>query len=62
MRVGITRGLIVLVLFSAFLTTGTVAQNRQAPDPELIAKRFAIEKELNEIAVVDRQADGGRCI
>ena len=55
MRVGITRGLIVLVLFSAFLTTGTVAQNRQAPDPELIAKRFAIEKELNEIAVVDRK-------
>jgi len=32
-----------------------LSQNRQAPDPELIAKRNQIEKELEDIAVVDRK-------
>lgn len=41
-----------LLICSAFAAFG---QNRQAPDPELVAKRFAIEKELAEIAVIDRK-------
>ncbi len=39
----------------ATLASGVLAQPRQAPDPELIAKRNAIEAELNSIAVVDRK-------
>lgn len=39
----------------AALASGLLAQPRQAPDPELIAKRNAIEAELNSIAVVDRK-------
>jgi len=47
--------LAVLAVALAALASGVLAQPRQAPDPELIAKRNAIEAELNSIAVVDRK-------
>ncbi len=38
------------------ITFGTAeAQQRQAPDPKLIEKRNAIEKELESIAIIDRK-------
>jgi len=51
------------IFFRAFGLTAIIvagfiaaaAQPRQAPDPALIAKRNAIEAELNSIAVVDRK-------
>ncbi len=39
----------------AILLVSAFAQNRQAADQELIAKRNQIEKELQEIAVIDRK-------
>lgn len=47
-----------IALIAALLVCSTFAafgQNRQTPDPELVAKRFQIEKELAEIAVIDRK-------
>lgn len=53
------RGTFIRLAFSvvavAMLASGVLSQPRQAPDPELIAKRNAIEAELNSIAVVDRK-------
>lgn len=43
------------VVAVTMLASGVLSQPRQAPDPELIAKRNAIEAELNSIAVVDRK-------
>ncbi len=42
-------------LVAAFLIPDVYAQNRQAPDQELIAKRNQIEKELQEVAIIDRK-------
>ncbi len=39
----------------AVLTLNSFAQNRQVPDQELIAKRNQIEKELADVAVIDRK-------
>jgi len=47
------RGLSLGIAFLAVLLPTIVAQSQ--PDPALVAKRFQIEKELNEIAVVDRK-------
>lgn len=56
MRNHFLKNLIVgCALFVAFTTHTAFSQNRQAPDPELIAKRYQIEKELNDVAVVDRK-------
>ncbi|HXG85632.1 MAG TPA: CocE/NonD family hydrolase [Pyrinomonadaceae bacterium] len=43
------------VLIVSFLIQTAFPQNRQAPDQELIAKRHQIEKELGEVAVIDRK-------
>lgn len=46
----------ILLLLAAIAATAiAIAQNRQAPSPELIARRNAIEKELQEIAIVERK-------
>lgn len=37
------------------LLSNAIAQPRPTPDPAVIEKRFQIEKELNDIAVVDRK-------
>ena len=42
-------------IMAGILISNAFTQNQQAPNPELIAKRNQIEKELNEIAVVDRK-------
>jgi predicted acyl esterase len=39
----------------ACLIPNAFAQNRQIPDQELIAKRNQIEKELADVAVIDRK-------
>ncbi len=39
----------------AVLILNAFAQNRQVPDQELIAKRNQIEKELEDVAVIDRK-------
>ncbi len=49
------RELILGVAFLTVLLPNIVAQPRPTPDPALVAKRFQVEKELNEIAVVDRK-------
>lgn len=50
----LTRYIFAAVLTVAFLSNA-FAQNRQTPDPELIAKRNQIEKELQETAIVERK-------
>jgi putative CocE/NonD family hydrolase len=42
-------------LLFAFLASVLTAQRGPAPDPELVAKRNAIEKQLEDIAVIDRK-------
>jgi putative CocE/NonD family hydrolase len=49
------RRIVLAVLFSAIMISNIFAQNQQAQNAELIARRFQIEKELQEIAVVDRK-------
>lgn len=47
---------IILAMFILIASvTSAFTQNRNAPDPELIAKRNKIESELQEIAVVERK-------
>lgn len=47
----------IILAFSivGVLLSNAIAQPRPTPDPALIQKRFQIEKELNDIAVVDRK-------
>lgn len=47
--------LILLMAILTVLFSNAIAQPRPTPDPALVEKRFQIEKELNEIAVVDRK-------
>jgi len=46
---------IALVFVFVVLPLGVFSQNRTVPDQELIAKRNEIEKQLEEIAVIDRK-------
>ena len=46
-------GLVTFCL--ALLASVGAAQQRQTPDPQLVAKRNAIERELESVAVVDRK-------
>jgi uncharacterized protein len=50
LRRSVTLGLALLIGFS-----GVRAQQRQAPDPKLIEKRDAIEKELESVAIIERK-------
>ena len=43
------------LLVVSFLIQTSFAQNRQIPDQELIAKRNQIERELEDVAVIDRK-------
>jgi predicted acyl esterase len=43
------------LLVVSFLIQTSFAQNRQTPDSELIAKRNQIERELEDVAVIDRK-------
>jgi putative CocE/NonD family hydrolase len=47
----------IILVFATFgiLLSNAIAQPRPTPDPELVKKRFEIEKQLNDIAVVDRK-------
>src|SRR5215469_12174761 len=47
--------LVPLLLAVACMSTNALAQQRNAPDPELIAKRNVIEKELEKIAIIERK-------
>lgn len=47
--------IVLAMIASAILVTSAFSQNRNAPDPELIARRNKIESELQEIAVVERK-------
>ena len=47
--------IILAVAILVVLIPSVIAQPRPTPNPELIAKRNQIEKELNEMAVVDRK-------
>lgn len=49
------QNIIWAMLFLIALVSNALTQNRNAPDPELIAKRNKIESELQEIAVVERK-------
>ncbi len=51
----INRKIILLIAFWVALVPNAIAQPRPTPDPTVVAKRFEIEKQLNEIAVVDRK-------
>ena len=51
----IKQKLILTLTILVVLIPSVTAQPRPTPDPELIAKRNQIEKELNEMAVVDRK-------
>jgi putative CocE/NonD family hydrolase len=44
-----------LALIACLATTNAIAQPAPAPDPQLVAKRNAIEKELESIAIIDRK-------
>lgn len=56
MRRNTKRSIILAIFILTAATVNLFAQNRTAtPDPELIAKRNQIEKELEDIAVVDRK-------
>jgi predicted acyl esterase len=52
-RVGVS--VLVTAAFVASVVPGSRAQQRQAPNKELVAARNATEKELAEIAVIDRK-------
>jgi hypothetical protein len=43
------------ILLVAFLSSALNAQRRAAPDPALVARRNAIEKQLEDIAIIDRK-------
>jgi uncharacterized protein len=47
--------LVVAVILTTFLAANALSQPRPTPDPTVVAKRFEIEKQLNEIAVIDRK-------
>lgn len=47
--------IILAVSLVGILLSNAIAQPRPTPDPAAIAKRFEIEKQLNDIAVVDRK-------
>ena len=47
--------LLPLLLGLACISTSALAQQRNAPDPELVAKRNAIEKQLESIAIIERK-------
>lgn len=47
--------IILAVAIVGVLLSNAIAQPRPTPDPAVVAKRFEIEKQLNEIAVVDRK-------
>jgi len=49
------RLIVPLVLGLACIATSALAQQRNAPDPELVAKRNAIEKQLESIAIIERK-------
>src|SRR5260370_4515207 len=52
-RVGVS--VLVVAGFVASVVPGSRAQQRQAPNKELVTARNATEKELAEIAVIDRK-------
>ncbi len=47
----------IILAFSivGILLSNTIAQPRPTPDPAVVIKRFEIEKQLNEIAIIDRK-------
>ncbi|MBX7170870.1 MAG: CocE/NonD family hydrolase [Pyrinomonadaceae bacterium] len=47
----------IILAFVVFgiLLSNAIAQPRPTPDPAAVAKRFEIEKQLNDIAIVDRK-------
>src|ERR1700679_4212753 len=45
----------ILAAFAAFVIPSAPAQQRNAPDPQLVATRNAREKELESIAIIDRK-------
>ena len=47
--------LVALLLALACMSTNALAQQRNAPDSELIAKRNPIEKQLESIAIIERK-------
>ena len=47
--------LVLAFALSALFAANALSQPRPTPDPAAVAKRFEIEKQLNEIAVVDRK-------
>ncbi|HRH40748.1 MAG TPA: CocE/NonD family hydrolase [Pyrinomonadaceae bacterium] len=47
--------IILVGVVVGILLSNAIAQPRPTPDPAVIEKRFQIEKELNDIAVVDRK-------
>lgn len=51
----ITSKFILAVLSLVILIPNAFGQPRPTPDPAVVEKRFQIEKELNDIAVVDRK-------
>ncbi len=55
MKKTISRNFLLGAVLLATLAANTFTQNRAVPDAELIAKRNQIEKELEDIAVVDRK-------
>jgi uncharacterized protein len=55
MRKNIRQKLILAIAISTILIANAFAQQQQTNNAEVIAKRFQIEKELSEIAVVDRK-------
>lgn len=55
MRIESVRKVLFLAAIAAIFTVNAVSQNRGAPDPEVVARRNAIEKELESVAVIDRK-------
>jgi uncharacterized protein len=49
------RKFLLAITFLVILIPNAIAQPRPTPDPAIVEKRNQIEKELNEIAVVDRK-------
>lgn len=47
--------IILVVAIVGILLSNAIAQPRPTPDPAAVAKRFEIEKQLNDIAIVDRK-------
>lgn len=50
-----SRKTLFLALLIALCAVASFGQPRPTPDPELVKKRFAIEAELNSLAIVDRK-------